>query len=66
MYGHYSSADFHLKQDDVHEQPKEEDLDKPINVYLSETDTIWLLDMPAAVISSDDPQAELTKYVPCM
>lgn len=55
-----SLPDFHLKQDDVHEQPKEEDLDKPINVYLSETNTIWLLDMPAAVISSDDPQAELT------
>ncbi|XP_075688914.1 dynein axonemal intermediate chain 4 isoform X2 [Rhinoderma darwinii] len=54
-----SLPDFHVKQDDAQEQPKEEDLDKPINVYLTETDTIWLLDMPAAVISSDDPQAEL-------
>ncbi|XP_069837503.1 dynein axonemal intermediate chain 4 isoform X2 [Dendropsophus ebraccatus] len=54
-----SLPDFHLKQDDVQEPPKEEDLDKPINVYLTETDTIWLLDIPSAVISSDDPQAEL-------
>ncbi|XP_066453758.1 dynein axonemal intermediate chain 4 isoform X1 [Eleutherodactylus coqui] len=53
-----SLPDLHLKQDDIQEQPKEEDLDKPINIYLSETDTIWLLDMPAAVIASDDPQAE--------
>ncbi|CAJ0914802.1 unnamed protein product [Ranitomeya imitator] len=50
--------DFHLKQDGVQEPPREEDLDKPINIYLTETDTIWLLDIPAAVISSDDPQAE--------
>ncbi|XP_056388801.1 dynein axonemal intermediate chain 4 isoform X2 [Hyla sarda] len=52
-----SLPDFHLKQDDAQEL-KEEDLDKPINVYLMETDTIWLLDIPSAVISSDDPQAE--------
>ncbi|KAG9467034.1 hypothetical protein GDO78_015736, partial [Eleutherodactylus coqui] len=57
-----SLPDLHLKQDDIQEQPKEEDLDKPINIYLSETDTIWLLDMPAAVIASDDPQAEFIKY----
>ncbi|KAM4022468.1 dynein axonemal intermediate chain 4 [Anomaloglossus baeobatrachus] len=53
-----SLPDFHLKQDGVQEPPKEEDLDKPISIYLTETDTLWLLDMPAAVISSDDPQAE--------
>ncbi|XP_073499951.1 dynein axonemal intermediate chain 4 [Phyllobates terribilis] len=53
-----SLPDFHLKQDGVQEPPREEDLDKPINIFLTETDTIWLLDMPAAVISSDDPQAE--------
>ncbi|KAG8540408.1 hypothetical protein GDO81_019351, partial [Engystomops pustulosus] len=53
-----SLPDFHLKQDDIREQPKEEDLDKPVNVFLTETDTIWLLEIPAAVISSDDPQAE--------
>ncbi|XP_040264439.1 dynein intermediate chain 4, axonemal [Bufo bufo] len=54
-----SLPDFHLKQDDVPEQQKEEDLDKPVHVYLTETDTVWLLDIPAAVITSDDPQAEL-------
>ncbi|XP_075037964.1 dynein axonemal intermediate chain 4 isoform X2 [Mixophyes fleayi] len=51
--------DIHAKQDTIREQPKEEDLDKIINVYLTETETIWLLDMPAALVSTDSEEAEL-------
>ncbi|KAM9326967.1 dynein axonemal intermediate chain 4 [Gastrophryne carolinensis] len=45
---------------DIHTRdlPKEEDLDDNRNVYLTETETIWLLDMPMAVISADSEEAE--------
>ncbi|XP_063795210.1 dynein axonemal intermediate chain 4 isoform X2 [Pseudophryne corroboree] len=47
------------EQDTVREQPEEKDLDKIIHVFLTETDTIWLLDMPVAVVSTDAEEAEL-------
>ncbi|XP_068095374.1 dynein axonemal intermediate chain 4 isoform X2 [Hyperolius riggenbachi] len=51
-------SDIHTRKDEVQEQPREEDLDKMINVYLTETDTIWLLDVPMAVIAADSEEAE--------
>ncbi|KAE8609634.1 hypothetical protein XENTR_v10011864 [Xenopus tropicalis] len=42
-------------------QPIEEDLDKIINIFLTDTETLWLLDMPPALTSSDSENADLIR-----
>ncbi|KAM5148845.1 dynein axonemal intermediate chain 4 [Mantella aurantiaca] len=49
----------YTRKEEMREQPKEEDLDKMINVQLTETETIWLLDVPVAVIANDSEEAEI-------
>ncbi|XP_077306648.1 dynein axonemal intermediate chain 4 [Lithobates pipiens] len=51
----------YARKEEIKEQPKEEDLDKMVNVDLTETETIWLLDMPVAVIATDSEEAEIVK-----
>ncbi|XP_072275535.1 dynein axonemal intermediate chain 4 isoform X2 [Pyxicephalus adspersus] len=52
---------FYTRKEEIREQPKEEDMDKTINVHLTETETIWLLDVPVAVIAADSEEAETVK-----
>ncbi|CAI9596007.1 unnamed protein product, partial [Staurois parvus] len=55
----HSLTESYTREEEIREQPKEEDLDKTVNVYLTETETIWLLDMPVAVIAADSEEAEI-------
>ncbi|XP_076018224.1 dynein axonemal intermediate chain 4, partial [Genypterus blacodes] len=46
------------KRDNVKEKVTEETLDKLVDVFLSETDNISLLDIPSVCVSADDDGAE--------
>ena len=49
----------------IREEPKEvlqeSDLDKEVEINLSETDTIWILDLPGICVNLDSDEAELIK-----
>lgn len=38
---------------------QEEDLEKIVNLILTETETIWLLDMPGICVSTESEEADL-------
>lgn len=41
----------------------EADLDRTVDIYLTETETIWILDLPAVVMSTESEDAERVLYV---
>ena len=45
------------KREDVKEDLKDEDLEKIIDLTLTETETIWLLDMPGVCVSTESDEA---------
>ena len=49
----------------IRDEPKEElteaDLEKTVELQLSETDTIWLLDMPGTCVSTEHEEAAEVK-----
>ena len=45
----------------MQEELTETDLDKAVNIRLSETDTIWLIDMRGVCISAETDEAETIK-----
>lgn len=49
------------KSDNVKEKVTDDMLDELVDVYLSETDTISLLDIPSVFVSADDDNAEAFK-----
>ncbi|KAM4721514.1 dynein axonemal intermediate chain 4 [Rhinophrynus dorsalis] len=54
-------SDLQVKQEELQEQLVEEDLDKIIDIYLTDTETIWLLDIPPMLVSTDSEEAELVR-----
>ncbi|XP_060590688.1 dynein axonemal intermediate chain 4-like isoform X2 [Ruditapes philippinarum] len=46
------------KRVDVEEDLKEDDLDKIVDLTLTETETIWLLDMPGVCVSTESDEAD--------
>ncbi|KAL3868793.1 hypothetical protein ACJMK2_041553 [Sinanodonta woodiana] len=49
------------KREDVKEELTDADLEKMVEMTLIETDTIWLLDMPAVCISTESDEAAAVK-----
>ncbi|KAJ1170646.1 hypothetical protein NDU88_002519 [Pleurodeles waltl] len=56
-----SLSDIQIRRDEIREQVTEQDLNKVVDVFLTETDTIWFLDMPALLVSVDSEEAEKIK-----
>ncbi|XP_067846473.1 dynein axonemal intermediate chain 4 isoform X4 [Heptranchias perlo] len=50
-----------VRREDVREQLNEDDLNKIVDVYLTETETFSLLDLPVEIISVDSGEAEAIK-----
>lgn len=50
--------DEHKKRDTVEEEVTEEMLKEVIDVYISETDSVSLLDIPSTVMSVDTDESE--------
>lgn len=53
------------KKDTVKQHVTDEMLDEVLDICLTETDTISLLDIPNALVSEDADDAEVVKWVNC-
>uniref|UniRef100_A0A8C0G552 Dynein axonemal intermediate chain 4 n=1 Tax=Chelonoidis abingdonii TaxID=106734 RepID=A0A8C0G552_CHEAB len=53
-----SLSDVQVRRDEIKEQLTKEDIDKRVDIYLTETETIWLLDMPTVMLSVESEDAE--------
>ncbi|XP_052522839.1 dynein axonemal intermediate chain 4 isoform X2 [Tympanuchus pallidicinctus] len=52
-----SSPDVQVRREEIKEQVTEEDLDKRVDIYLTETETLWMLDLPPVVVSVESEDA---------
>uniref|UniRef100_A0A8C8VEA4 Dynein axonemal intermediate chain 4 n=1 Tax=Pelusios castaneus TaxID=367368 RepID=A0A8C8VEA4_9SAUR len=53
-----SLSDVQVRRDEIREQLTKEDIDRRVDIYLTETETIWLLDMPTVMVSVESEDAE--------
>ncbi|XP_062412052.1 dynein axonemal intermediate chain 4 isoform X2 [Sardina pilchardus] len=56
-----SLSDVQVRREEVREQIMEDMLDEVVDHYLTESDTIWLLDLPAVSVSVDSEEAEAVR-----
>ncbi|NWW43065.1 WDR78 protein, partial [Pedionomus torquatus] len=52
-----TSSDVPVRPEEVKEELTKEDLDRSVDLYLTETETIWLLDVPSVVVSAESEDA---------
>ncbi|XP_039185032.1 dynein intermediate chain 4, axonemal isoform X2 [Crotalus tigris] len=53
-----SFADVQVRREEMLEQPTKHELEKTVDIFLTETETIWLFNMPTAMISAESEEAE--------
>ncbi|XP_014378945.2 WD repeat-containing protein 78 isoform X3 [Alligator sinensis] len=53
-----SLSDVQVRREEVREHLAKEDLEKRAAVYLTETETLWILDMPTVMVSVESEEAE--------
>ncbi|KAH0618526.1 hypothetical protein JD844_017818 [Phrynosoma platyrhinos] len=53
-----SFSDVQVRREEVPEQLTKEDLEKQVDIFLTETETIWLFDMPTLMISTESEEAD--------
>lgn len=58
----YNFSDVQVRQEEIKEWTNE-DLDRRVDIYLTETETIWILDMPSVVVSVESEDAGRVLYV---
>ena len=58
---HFFSVEIRHKREEVKETLTEDDLGKVVNLTLTETETIWLLDMPGTSVSNESEEAPKVK-----
>ncbi|KFV62278.1 WD repeat-containing protein 78, partial [Dryobates pubescens] len=46
-----------MRQEEIKEQLTEEDLDRRVDVFLTETETLWILEKPSVVVSAESEDA---------
>ncbi|GAB0193266.1 dynein axonemal intermediate chain 4 [Grus japonensis] len=49
--------DVQVRREEIKEELTKEDLDRRVDIYLTETETIWILDMPSVVVSVESEDA---------
>ncbi|XP_067996965.1 dynein axonemal intermediate chain 4 [Melanerpes formicivorus] len=49
--------DVQMRQGEIKEQLTEEDLDRRVDVFLTETETLWILEKPSVVVSAESEDA---------
>lgn len=59
----HNLSDAQVRPEEIKEQLTEEDLDRRVDIYLTETETIWMLDMPSVVASVESEDAGRILYV---
>lgn len=63
MLTSYNLSDVQVRQEERKEQLTEEDLDKRVDIYLTETETLRMLDLPPVVVSVESEDAARVLYV---
>lgn len=63
MLTSYNLSDVQVRQEEIKEQLTEEDLDKRVDIYLTETETLRMLDLPPVVVSVESEDAARVLYV---
>ncbi|NXA23148.1 WDR78 protein, partial [Ibidorhyncha struthersii] len=53
----YNFSDVQVRQEEIKEELTKEDLDRRVDIYLTETETIWILDMPSVAVSVESEDA---------
>ncbi|NXV92575.1 WDR78 protein, partial [Calonectris borealis] len=53
----YNFSDVQVRQQEIKEELTKADLDRRVDIYLTETETIWILDMPSVVVSVESEDA---------
>ncbi|XP_054240540.1 dynein axonemal intermediate chain 4 [Indicator indicator] len=53
----YNSSDVQVRQEEIKEQLTEEDLNRRVDVFLTETETLWILEKPSVVLSAESEDA---------
>ncbi|KAG8132515.1 hypothetical protein E2320_010369 [Naja naja] len=53
-----SFTDVQVRREEILEQLTKHDLEKTVDILLTETETIWLFNMPTAMISSESEEAD--------
>ncbi|NWX41758.1 WDR78 protein, partial [Steatornis caripensis] len=53
----YNFSDVQVRREETKEELTKEDLDSRVDIYLTETETIWILDMPSVVVSVESEDA---------
>ncbi|XP_030647720.1 dynein axonemal intermediate chain 4 [Chanos chanos] len=56
-----SLTDVHVKREETKEQIREDMLDQVVERYLTETDTIWMLDLPSVSVSAEAEEADAVR-----
>ncbi|NXD71388.1 WDR78 protein, partial [Eolophus roseicapillus] len=54
--------DVQVRQEEIKEELTKADLDRRVDIYLTETETIWILVLPAVVMSTESEDAERVLY----
>ncbi|KFV19790.1 WD repeat-containing protein 78, partial [Tauraco erythrolophus] len=49
--------DVQVRREEVKEELTREDLDRRVDIYLTETETVWILDMPSVAVSVESEDA---------
>ncbi|PKU32618.1 wd repeat-containing protein hypothetical protein [Limosa lapponica baueri] len=52
-----TSSDVQVRPEEIKEELTKEDLDRSVDLYLTETETIWMLDVPSVVVSVESEEA---------
>ncbi|XP_075365056.1 dynein axonemal intermediate chain 4 isoform X1 [Mycteria americana] len=52
-----SLSDVQVRQEEIKEELTKADLDRRVDVYLTETETFWILDMPSVAVSVESEDA---------
>uniref|UniRef100_A0A8C2TS38 Dynein axonemal intermediate chain 4 n=1 Tax=Coturnix japonica TaxID=93934 RepID=A0A8C2TS38_COTJA len=55
-------SDVQVRQEEIKEQLTEEDLDKRVDIYLTETETLWMLDLSPLLMSVESEDARNKIY----
>uniref|UniRef100_A0A8C3KNK2 Dynein axonemal intermediate chain 4 n=1 Tax=Calidris pygmaea TaxID=425635 RepID=A0A8C3KNK2_9CHAR len=55
-------TDVQARPEEIKEELTKEDLDRSVDLYLTETETIWMLDMPSVVASIESEEAGRILY----
>ncbi|NXJ32466.1 WDR78 protein, partial [Ciconia maguari] len=53
----YNFSDVHVRQEEIKEELTKADLDRRVDIYLTETETFWILDMPSVAVSVESEDA---------